>query len=86
METPYVPPIFEGPRLVGPLPDLSFEGLFRWLSKNAPTDTVYVIGGPSVDGGEPGGSPLTTIATLAGLGVLAWLVFRAVREPQKNKG
>ena len=79
MET-YVPPIFGGPALFGPLPDPSLEGLFRWLSEHAPTDTIYVIGGPAVDGDAlPGSLPLTTIATLAGLGVLAWLVFRAVR-------
>ena len=75
-----MPPIFGGPALFGPLPDPSLEGLFRWLNARAPTDTIYVIGGPAVDGGaQPGSLPLTTIATIAGLGVLAWLVFRDVR-------
>ena len=77
-----IPPIFGGPSLFGPLlpADPSFEGIFRWLDRNAPNprDTVYVVGASRPQAQSPGaGAALAPIAVVAALGIgLALLLKR----------
>ena len=78
----YVPPIFGGPNALGGIPDPNLENVYRWLSRNAPASrTVYLVGGEQPR--AQGGATITTLAGLAGLGLLAWLV--AGRAKQKRE-